>query len=330
MLTARVGGGWLRQFRPAFMRPIVAAFAIMCAAIRPSGVCAQDLAPRAYLITPLHSNAVTVSDIYNDGELLFDGTVPITEATGRLNVFSVTLYHSLGFLGRSANVAVGLPYGVGTFRGNVLGSETSTSRSGCFDAAIRFAVNVKGAPAMPVGEWMKWRQKTLLGVSLKILAPTGQYDATKLINLGANRWTFKPELGLSQRWGHIVIDGYGAVWLFTKNPEFFSHNAYVSGTQEQTQEPIGVFEVHLSYDVMPRLWISLDGNFWYGGKTSLNGVESPATLQRSSRVGVTAALPVSRHQSVKLGYADGAYIRFGGDYRVFSIAWQYAWIGRPN
>ena len=176
----------------------------------------------------------------------------------------------------------------------------------------------------------KWRQKTLLGVSLKVVAPTGQYDPTKLINLGANRWAFKPELGLSRRWGHWVLDAYGSVWFFTKNPEFFSRNQFVPGTQSQTQDPIGAVETHLSYDVRPRLWVSLDGNFWYGGRTSLNGVENPATLQKNSRIGVTASFPITRHQSVKVGYAQGAYIRFGGDYRIVSAAWQYSWVGKPR
>jgi hypothetical protein len=179
---------------------------------------------------------------------------------------------------------------------------------------------------MPLAEWRKWQQKTLLGVSLKVVAPTGQYDPTKLINLGANRWAFKPELGLSRRWGHWVLDAYGSVWLFTENPEFFSRNAYVPGVQSQTLDPVAVLETHLSYDVRPRLWVSLDANFWRGGTTSLNGVENPATLQQNSRVGITTAFPVTRHQSLKLSYARGAYVRFGGDYRIFSAAWQYSWI----
>lgn len=109
---------------------------------------------------------------------------------------------------------------------------------------------------------MKWQQKILLGVSLKVVAPTGQYDPTKLINWSANRWAFKPDFGYSQRWGHWVLDGYAGVWFFTSNPEFFSHNAYFSGTQAQSQNPIGAFEGHLSYDVKPRLWFSLEGNYW--------------------------------------------------------------------
>jgi hypothetical protein len=290
----------------------------------------QDLAPRAYLIAPVRSNAVTMAYSYNDGHLLFDGTIPIEDATGKLSVPSMSYTHALGFFGRSANVSAALPYGVGTFAGTVLGEPRSIYRSGLFDSVFRFSVNLVGGPAMGIPEMRKWRQKTLLGVSLKVVAPTGQYDPTKIINLGANRWAFRPELGLSQRFGHWVLDGYASVWFFTKNPEFFSHNEFFPGTQSQTQDPIGAFETHLSYDVRPRLWVSLDGNFWYGGRTSLNGVENPRTLQKSSRVGVTASFPITRHQSVKVGYAQGAYIRFGGDYKIASVAWQYSWIGGPK
>ena len=293
----------------------------------------QDLSPRAYVITPVKSNAVTLGYSYNHGELLFAGAVPITGATGKLSVPSVAYYHSFSLLGRSANVLAALPYGVGTFEGRVLEQEErSIYRSGLFDSQFRFSVNLLGGPAMSLPEMRQWRQKTLLGVSLKVIPPTGQYDPTKLINLGSNRWTFKPELGISQTFGgRWVVDAYGSVLFFTENPEFFSNNPeFNTPTQAQTQDPIGAVEIHLSYDVRPRLWVSLDGNFWYGGKTSLNGVENPATLQKSSRIGVTASFPVTRHQSVKVSYAQGAYVRFGGNYRIASVAWQYAWIAQPK
>ena len=292
---------------------------------------AQDLTPRAYVITPLRTGAVNLTYVFNDGELLLEGTVPITGASGRLNVPAVSLYHSLSFFGRSANVSATLPYGVGTFNGTVAEAEIEAYRSGLLDSVFRFAVNLKGAPAMELAEARQWRQKHLLGASLKVVAPTGQYDPTKLVNLGANRWALKPELGYSLRFGgNWIVDAYAAVWFFTRNPEFFSRNPYVPGTQAQTQDPIYAFETHLSYDVRPRLWVSLDGNFWYGGRTSLNGVENPNTLQKNSRIGVTASFPISRHQSIKLGFADGAYVRFGGDYKIASIAWQYSWVSRAR
>jgi hypothetical protein len=290
----------------------------------------QDLAPRAYVITPVKTNGITLAYSFNDGSLLLEGAAPITDASARLNVPSVAYYHSVGLLGRSANVIVALPYGVGNFQGKVLGEQRSIYRSGLFDSVYRFSVNLVGGPAMSLTEMRQWQQKTLLGFGLKVTAPTGQYDPTKLINLGSNRWAFKPELGLSRRWHHWVLDAYGAVWFFTKNPEFFSRNAFFPGTQSQTQEPMGAFETHLSYDVRPRFWVSLDGNFWRGGRTSLNGVENPATLQQNSRVGVTASVPLTRRHSLKVGYAQGAYIRFGGDYKIASAAWQYSWISQPK
>jgi hypothetical protein len=291
---------------------------------------AQDLAPRAYVITPVHSNAIIFTYSFYDGSILFAGTVPITGATGTYHVPILSYYHSFSFFGRSANITASLPYAVGNFQGTVLGAEGHIYRSGLVDSTFRVSVNLKGGPAMPVKKFIKWQQKLLLGVSLKVVAPTGQYDPTKLINWGANRWAFKPEFGYSQRWGHWVLDGYPGVWFFTTNPEFFSHNAFFPGTQTQSETAVGAFEGHLSYDVKPRLWFSLDGNYWFGGKTSLNGVENPLTVQKSSRIGVTAAIPVSKHQSLKFSYSNGAYIRFGGNYQNVSVAWQYSWLGRPK
>jgi hypothetical protein len=290
----------------------------------------QDLAPRAYVITPIHSNAVTLTYSFFDGSLTFDGTVPITGATARFNVSVFNYSHSLKFFGRSANILVSLPYGVGNFRGTVVGAETLAYRSGLLPATLRFSVNLKGGPAMNVQEFRNWSQKTILGISLRLVPLTGQYDPTKLINLGTNRWAFKPELGYSRRWGHWILDGYGGAWFFTTNPEFFSHNQFSPGTNTQTQSPIGSFEGHLSYDFKPRLWVSLDANYWFGGSTSLNGVQSPGTLQRNSRVGLTASVPLSKHLSMKVSYNNGAYIKYGGNFQNISVAWLYAWVGRPN
>lgn len=290
---------------------------------------AQDLAPRAYLITPIRSNAVTITYSFNNGTVLLDSSLPIADATAKFNLSVLSYTHSLRFFGRTATLTASLPYGVGNFHGTILGSETNVYRSGLLDSGFRFSVNLKGGPAMNLGDFIKWRQKTLIGLSLRVVTPTGQYDPTKLINYGANRWAFKPELGLSQRWGHWILDTYGGVWLFTTNEKFFSQNQYSPGINTQSQESIGAFEGHLSYDVKPRLWASLDGNFWFGGKTSINGIENPVTLQRNSRLGGTFSMPVSKRQSLKFSYSRGAYIRYGGSYDNLSMAWQYSWIGKP-
>jgi hypothetical protein len=309
------------RLRQAFM--LSCSLAVAACWLNP--ILAQDLSPRAYVITPLHSNAINMTYSFFHGSVDFDGAAPITGATGTYSVPIISYYHSFSFLGRSANMTVSLPYAVGIFQGNLAGQPRQLYRSGLLDLTSRISVNLKGGPSMPAEEFRSWRQKTLLGVSLKILAPTGQYDPTKLVNWGANRWAFKPDFGYSKRRNNWLVDSYAGAWFYTTNPNYYSPPV----PKPRTEKPIGSFEGHLSYNFKPRLWCSLDGNFWFGGVASLSGVPNPATHQTSSRIGVTASIPLGPHQSVKVSYNVGDYIRFGGNYHNVSVGWQYSWLGRP-
>ena len=287
---------------------------------------AQDLSPRAYVITPTGFNAITMTWSYFNGGLNLNGTIPVTGATGTFNIVSFTYYHSFNLFGRSANIAVSLPYGIGTFQGMLQQRQISVYRSGLLDFGARFSVNLIGGPAMPIEKFARWKQKVLLGASLKIVAPTGQYDPVKLVNWGINRWAFKPELGYSQHWGNWLLDAYAGVWFYTTNSAFYG----VPSPKPQTEEPVGALEGHLSRNFKTGTWASLDGNFWWGGVTSLSGIQNLATRQTGSRIGATVAWRFSRHQSLKVSYSDGTYIRFGGNYQAVQAAWQYSWIGWPK
>jgi len=303
---------------------------VLIVAWRTALATAQDLAPRAYVITPLHTSAITLTWSFYDGGLNFNGTVPITGATGTYHVPVFSCYHSLNFFGRSANITASLPYAVGNFRGNVLGNGVSVYRSGLMDFSARLSVNLLGGPAIELQQFAKWKQRRILGASLKVVAPTGQYDPTKLINWGINRWAFKPELGYSQRWGKWMLDAYGGIWFYTENPQSFN----VPFPVPQTQTPVGSFEGHFSGDLSnlmgrkTRAWVSLDGNFWWGGIASVFGIPNPKTEQTSSRIGGTVSVPYSKHQSIKVGYSGGSYSRFGGSYQNLQVAWQYSWVGK--
>jgi hypothetical protein len=294
---------------------------------------AQDLAPRAYVITPVHANAITLTWSFYNGGVNLNGAVPITGATGTYHVPVFSYYHSLSFFGRSANITASLPYAVGTFSGDVLGKGRSIYRSGLLDFSARFSVNLLGGPAMPPQQFAEWKQKRILGASLKLVAPTGQYNPTKLINWGINRWAFKPEFGYSERWGNWVLDGYAGVWFYTTNRAFYDPPV----PKPQTQAPVGSLEGHLSYDFNKfvglkklRGWASLDANFWWGGVGTLNGIRNLQTKQSSSRIGGTVSLPFTKHQSLKIAYSVDTYSRFGGNYQNLQIAWQYSWLGRPK
>jgi len=309
------------------MTRIAAALTIVCLA--PALCAAQDLTPRAYVLVPVDSNAVNVTYAFADGELLFDPTVPIEDAVGTIHTPVFSYFHTFGFFGRSANISGSLPFAIGDFHGTVLGQDRSAHRQGLADMPVRFSVNLIGGPALAAAAFVKTPQpRTTLGASIKVIAPTGQYDPALLINIGTNRWSVKPEIGFTRRAGPMTLDMYAGVWFFTDNKDFF---ASVPGAPPnvRSQDRIGAFEFHVSYDVRPRFWISADINYWRGGKASVNGVRNNTTLQANSRFGVTGSLPLTRHQAVKVSYSDGVVVRIGGNYKILSMGWQYSWLGMP-
>jgi hypothetical protein len=191
------------------------------------------------------------------------------------------------------------------------------------DARLRLSVNLRGGPAMRLSEFRGWHESHLIGVSITVVAPTGQHDSARALSIGANRWAFKPEVGLTRRFGRWVAEGYGGTWFFTSNPKFYP------GASIRSQRVVAAAEGHLGYYVRPGLWASLDGNFWAGGRSTVNG-QQKHDAQRESRLGVTLSAPVARGQSLKFSYSRGAFTRIGGRFQTVSAAWQYSWMGRPR
>jgi Putative MetA-pathway of phenol degradation len=279
---------------------------------------AQELEPRAYSISPVGVNFVSVSYSRMTGDISFDPSIPIEDANSKLNRFSSSYFRSIDVFGRSGNVAVVTNYVEGDLQGTVNGEFTAVRRSGLADSGARFAVNLVGAPAMKLKEFASYRQKTNLGISMTVVAPLGQYDPVKFVNIGSNRWSFKPEIGLSRalRQRRLVLDAYLGVWLFSPNRN------YVGRTR--TQDPIMNTQFHLSYNLTPRAWVAFDVNFFTGGRTTVDGVAGN-DLQHNSRLGGTLSVPFSRRQSMKFGYSFGAYTTVGANFHSISAGYQYLW-----
>ncbi len=175
---------------------------------------AQELDPRAYQPGPVGINAFTLVYTHSFGDILFEPSFPAKDVEARLHIEGAGYYRTFDLFGRFANMSVGVPYAAGHLNGSVEGIPTEIYRSGLGDIRTRFAVNLKGTPAMSLPEFMKHRNKANVGVSLAIVAPTGQYDSKKVINVGQNRWAFKPELGISKfinKWQMDIYGGAGSL-----------------------------------------------------------------------------------------------------------------------
>ncbi len=282
---------------------------------------AQQLTPRVYAPNPTGGNIVLLAYGRSTGGVLFDPSLPFDDVNATINSGSLLYGRTFGLFGRSANVGVGLPYVWGEINGLVEGEFREITRSGLGDLRAQLTVNVLGGPALALREFAAHRPDTVLGVSLAVSAPTGQYDPSKLINIGSNRWALKPEMGVSKTLGRWYLELYGGAWIFGTNTNFF-------GGSVREQNPLGTFQAHVSYTFKPRLWLAADATFYTGGRTTLDGVRKE-DLQNNSRLGVTLALPVGRRSVVKVAWATGFTTRVGADFDTVGVAWQTVWFGRP-
>ena len=221
--------------------------------------------------------------------------------------------------GRSGKFSIIVPYGWISGTAELAGQPQQREISGLGDARFRFSVNFFGAPALSLKEFANYRQDTIVGASLELTVPSGQYDPNKLVNNATNRWSIKPELGISKAWGPLTAELSAAARIFSDNGDFLD-----GSTREQ--DPIYSLQGHLIYALRSGIWLAVDGTYYTGGQTTVDGISNDDLL-RNTRLGVTLALPVNRYNSVKLYASTGVATRTGGDYDLIGIAWQVRWGG---
>jgi len=278
---------------------------------------AAELEPRAYANTPVGLNFLIAGYSYSEGGLSTNASSPIKDAHLKIHTETLAYARTLDVWGKSGKFDVMLPYSRLSGTAMLDGQPRDRHISGLNDPRFRFSVNFYGAPAMSMQEFADYRQNVLIGASVQVSAPLGQYDSGKLVNLGNNRWFIKPDIGISKAFGPLTLELSEGVTFFTKNDDYFGGNTL-------EQDPVYSTQAHVTYDFGRGVWGALDGTYDYGGRTTINGVQS-GDVQKNSRVGVTLALPVNRNNSIKLYGSTGVSTRTGSSYNLGGIAWQYRW-----
>ena len=280
---------------------------------------AQDIEPRSYSNAPVGVNFAIAGVVFTRGALEFPAETFLTDA--KLDTQSVVLAYArvLDLWGKSAKFDAILPYM--SLSGNAVfaGAPIERNVDGLVDPRFRLSVNFYGAPALGLQDFRNYQQDLIVGASVQVTAPWGQYDRTRLVNIGSNRWSFKPELGISQAIGSWTIEGKVAATFFTVNTDFF-------GGSRREQDPIGAIQGNVIYSFRNGVWVSFDATYYAGGRTTLNGVRG-SDLQQNGRLGATLAFPVDARNSIKLYASSGAHARTGNNFDVLGIAWQHRWGG---
>ena len=277
----------------------------------------QELEARAYAPNPVGAQFLVLSYVHSDGDVLLDAASPIQDFQIRADSLATGIGGTFELASRLASVAIVVPYVDGTATGLVNGVPARADREGLGDLRLRLTLSLLSGSAQSVADFSRAPPDWTLGVSLVVNVPTGEYFEDKLVNLGTNRWAFRPEFGGSRRFGRWNVDGSLGVWLFDDNESFL-------GSKERSQDPLTTLQGHLSYTFAPRLWLGASGTWYTGGTTSVDDV-SDRNRQANSRAGLTLAIPVGQHNSVKLAWSKGVTARFGGDLDMYSLTWQYLW-----
>jgi len=278
---------------------------------------AGEIEPRAFSNAPVGINFLIAGYAYSEGGLSTVASSPLEDAQLEMDTEVLAYARTLDVWGKSGKFDVILPYSHLSGTAMVAGQQVGRNVSGLNDPLFRFSTNFYGAPALSLQEFAKYRQDLIVGGSLQVSAPLGQYDPDKLVNLGSNRWFVKPALGISKELGSLTLEFSAGVFFFTDNDDYFR-----GSTLEQ--EPVYTTQLHVTYNVGRGVWAAVSGTYDYGGRTTVNGVEKD-DQQSNSRLGATLALPVNANNSIKLYASSGVATRIGNDYDLIGAAWQYRW-----
>lgn len=278
---------------------------------------AQEMEPRAYSRAPVGTQFVLVTYGYQAGDVFTDSSLPLQDVEINLSSMAVGYGRTFGLKGHQASATFLVPYIKGSASGTVFEERRNVTRSGLADLRARFTLNLVGSPAMQPKEFAAYKPRTVVGASITVIAPTGQYDPARLINLSSHRWSFKPEIGVSKPVGRWTLELAGGAWLFTANDQFF-------GGVRREQKPLVSVQGGAIYTLRRRMWISGNATFYTGGSSVVNG-NLNQDRQKNSRVGATFSLPFNQQQSLKVAWAKGVTTRIGGNLNSVVIAWQYVW-----
>jgi hypothetical protein len=284
--------------------------------LAPALAAAQSMDPRAYSNLPVGLNFLLAGYAHSKGEVAIEG-LPLQDGRSRVHALPLGYVRSLDVLGNSANIALVLPIADLTATGSLDGTPARRDVSGLADPTLRLAVNFHGAPALKPAAFAAWRQDLVVGASLAVTAPFGQYDEDRLINIGSNRWSIKPELGASQALGRWTVELAAGVTFFTRNDEFFN-----GSTREQ--DPLYSVQLHLTRQLGRGAWGAFSATYYDGGRNIINGVEREQKIG-GTRLGLTVSLPVNRQNAIRLSAHSGINARTGSDFDGAAAIWQHVW-----
>jgi Putative MetA-pathway of phenol degradation len=283
---------------------------------------ALDLTPRQWSHLPTHSNFIGIAFANTQADIAVDPVQQLENVEMDLDTWAVKYIRTFPLLTKSARVDVTQGYQEGRWSGLLRGSPASVQRSGLADTFVRLAVNLYGAPPLNGKEFTNYRRtansETIIGAALAVRLPTGDYDKNKLINLGKNRYSLRPQLGIQHTSGQWSAELTAEVAFFSDNDKFYNGN-------KLEQDHLYILHGHVMHNFRPGHWIALSAGIDHGGESNINGIEKD-NQKRNTGWALTYAIPINRKSGVNIGYIQSkTHKDIGSDTDTFVVAFSRMW-----
>ena len=285
-------------------------------------VSAQDLEPRRWSHLPIGQTIVGVGYGYTEANVFFSPILNLTDGTSRINGLGFSAIHTFDLAGKSARISLLLPYASGRWEGDIDGESQVIHRNGAGDPRLRLSTNLYGAPPLKGPAFAQYRAEhttnTVVGASVAVTAPLGKYCDDCLINIGNNRWSVRPQVGVVHTRGPWSFELTGSAFVFTDNDSFID-NAVLE------QKPIYALQTHVVYDFKPGLWVSLSTGYGVGGRIRID--QQKTIFEVDNWVWAASfGFPLGKTQSIKLVWLSGRTQNLvGRDSDNLLLSWSVRW-----
>lgn len=278
----------------------------------------QDIEPRRWSPIPLGTNILGAGYSYTSGDVFFDPLLQADNVKIRAHSLAVTFARPVKIGNKLGSISMLIPFSSADWDGLLSGVPTGINRTGFADPRVRASVLLAGPPAGTAIELRQYRLEnptfTSFGVSLAITIPLGEYFEDKLINLGSNRFVFRPQVGMIHYWGQWSFELTGSVFLYTRNPEFFNES-------EREQKPTFAMQSHLVKELRKGAWLSLSAGYGLGGESVINR-QPNGDFRSNLLVSASYSLMIAKRQGMKLTYIRAESLEdIGSNTNNFILSW---------
>jgi hypothetical protein len=284
----------------------------------PGQLSAQFTDPRTYDNTPAGVNQLELIYAYAHANASIDTSLIVAGAEADLHQGTIEFTRYFSFFRRLTWIEAAVP--IAGLDGSVTGTDIRVSDTGSGDSSYQFAMLLKGGPALSVAKFASYKPTTTIAASLTITAPTGSYHADKILNLGSNRWSFKPEFAVSHPFGpkqKWEFDAYANIYFYTDNNAFH-------GTDTLRQQALPGFEGHLSYSFTSSVWASLDTRYSFGGDIFVSGVNQN-NAQQNFILGSEVNVSLNSQNSLVFEFAKAVMHQNGPSATGFAVKYLFSW-----